>query len=54
MMKNISPIYLYFISLVAFVVANVLREKNDFAYGAFLGIGVVVFLFAIYKKFGSN
>ena len=53
-MKKISPIYLYFISLVSFVLANILREKNDFAYGAFLGIGLVTLLFALYKKFGTK
>lgn len=53
-MKNLSPIYLYFISLISFVLANVLREKVSFAYGFFLGFGVVTFLLAIYKKFGSK
>lgn len=49
-MKNISPIYLYFISLVCFVLANLVRDKIDFAYGFFLGAGVVVFLLGVYKK----
>jgi hypothetical protein len=53
-MKNISPLYLYFISLVCFVLANFVRDKIDFAYGFFLGAGVVVFLFGVYKKISSK
>jgi hypothetical protein len=53
-MKKSSPLYLYLISVVCFVLSNVLRDKVDFAHGAFLGAGVVFFLFAIYKKFTSK
>lgn len=53
-MKNVSPIQLYFISLICFVLANVLRDKFDFAYGAFLGAGVVLFLMGVYKKVSSK
>ena len=53
-MKNTSPIILYFISLVCFVLANVLRDKIDFAYGFFLGAGVVFFLYGVYKKVSSK
>jgi hypothetical protein len=48
-MKNISPLYLYFISLVCFVLANFI-DKIDFAYGFFLGAGVVIFLYGVYKR----
>jgi xanthine/uracil permease len=53
-MKNITPVFLYFISLVCFVLANLVRDKIDFAYGAFLGAGVVFFLYGLYKKFNSK
>ncbi|MFT5251197.1 MAG: hypothetical protein ACI87N_000169 [Flavobacteriales bacterium] len=53
-MKNVSPIYFYFISLICFIAANVVRDKNDFAYGSFLGVGVVLFLAGVYKKISSK
>jgi|TARA_R110002124_G_C8547034_1_gene478893 hypothetical protein len=53
-MKNISPLYLYFISLVCFVLANLVRDKIDFAYGFFLGAGVVIFLYGVYKKINGK
>ena len=53
-MKNLSPIILYFISLICFVLANVLRDKVDFAYGFFLGFGIIIFLFGLYKKIGAK
>ena len=51
-MKNVSPIYLYFMSLICFVLANLVRDKANFGYGFLLGLGVVIFLFGLYKKFG--
>ncbi|OAZ04455.1 hypothetical protein FLB_14530 [Flavobacterium succinicans] len=53
-MKNISPLYLYFVSLICFVLANLVRGKMDFAYGFFLGTGVVLFLIGLYKKISSK
>ena len=53
-MKDISPLQLYFISLICFVIANVVRDKSQFAHGAFLGAGVVLFLFGVYKKVSSK
>jgi hypothetical protein len=52
--KNFSPLQLYFISLICFVLANVLRDKIDFAYGFFLGAGVVIFLYGVYKKINGK
>ncbi|MEC5164680.1 hypothetical protein RCH18_000399 [Flavobacterium sp. PL11] len=49
-MKNLKPLHLYFISIICFVLANLLRDSINFAYGFLLGFGVIVFLFAIYKK----
>lgn len=53
-MSNIKPLYLYFISLVCFILANVLKDKVNFAHGFFLGLGVIVFLYALYVKFNSK
>jgi|TARA_R110000868_G_scaffold361554_1_gene623519 hypothetical protein len=53
-MKNFSPLQLYFISLICFVLANVLRDKSEFAHGAFLGAGVVLFLIGVYQKISSK
>lgn len=53
-MKNLSPLHLYFISLICFVLANLVRNKFDFVYGAFLGAGLVFFMLGIYKKFGAK
>jgi hypothetical protein len=53
-MKNVSPLYLYFVSLICLVLANLMRDKNQFVYGAFLGAGVVIFLIGIYKKFSAK
>jgi hypothetical protein len=53
-MKNLSPLYLYFISMICLVLANFVRGKLDYAYGFFLGAGVVLFLIGIYKKFSAK
>jgi hypothetical protein len=37
-----------------FCFANLFSDKIDFAYGFFLGAGVVVFLFGVYKKISSK
>jgi hypothetical protein len=29
-------------------------DKNDFAYGFFLGAGVVIFLYGVYKKINGK
>ena len=53
-MKNISPLSLYFISIICFVLANLARDKYEFVYGALLGVGITTFLIAIYKKFSTK
>ncbi len=53
-MKQIKPIYLYVVSLLSFVLANVLREKNGYLYGVLLGLGLVLFLFGVLNKFRNN
>ncbi|HTG65539.1 MAG TPA: hypothetical protein VL859_04110 [Flavobacterium sp.] len=41
-MKNIAPIYLYMISVVCFVVANIVREQFLTLYYILLVLGVLL------------
>lgn len=50
-MKNISPITLYFLSLVSLVTANMVRETTTTAYLFLLILGVVFLILGVYKKF---
>ena len=42
-LKNTPSIYLYLISIVCFVMANLVRDKYDFAYGFLLVFGLGLF-----------
>ncbi|KQB44432.1 hypothetical protein RCH33_2860 [Flavobacterium daejeonense] len=42
-MKNIAPIYLYMISVVCFVAANLIREQYRTLYYALLIAGILLF-----------
>lgn len=53
-MKSITPLYLYFLSLICLVTANIVREGNHILYLVLLVLGVVVFVLGIYKKFKSK
>jgi len=53
-LKNIQPIYLYLISILAFVLANIIREKNPFLYGISLAIGLIFFLFGLYSRIAKK
>lgn len=48
--KNLSSIYLYLISVVCFVLANVIRDKNIIIYYVLLVVGVVFFVLGLTKK----
>ncbi|KDN54723.1 hypothetical protein [Flavobacterium seoulense] len=41
-MKNIAPIYLYMISVVCFVIANVVRDQFLELYYVLLIVGVIL------------
>ncbi|HKO76040.1 MAG TPA: hypothetical protein VJU52_02420 [Flavobacterium sp.] len=49
-MKNYNPIYFYFISIIAFVLANVFREKSIPLYYALLVIGVIFFVLGVIRR----
>lgn len=49
-MKNYNPIHFYFVSIIAFVLANVFREKSIPLYYALLLIGVVFFVLGVIKR----
>lgn len=46
-LKNASPIYFYFVSIAAFVLANLIRTTSVSFYYVLLIIGLVFFLFGI-------
>jgi hypothetical protein len=49
-MKNYNPIYFYFISIISFVLANIVREKNTTLYYVLLVIGLFFFLLGLMKR----
>jgi len=49
-MKNYNPIYFYFVSIVAFVLANFIREKYVTFYYVLLIIGVIFFVLGLLKR----
>lgn len=48
--KNTSPIYFYFVSIIAFVLANIIREKNIGVYYVLLLIGLAFFVLGFVKR----
>lgn len=49
-MKNISPIYLYMMSVVCFVIANLVRDKIILLYYILLMLGVILFVIGVKKR----
>jgi hypothetical protein len=49
-MKNFNPIYCYFVSIIAFVLANVFRDKSVPLYYVLMMIGVVFFILGVTKR----
>jgi len=47
--KNIKPIYLYFVSVVALVLSNFFRDGNQLVYVFLLTIGTLLFIFGFMK-----
>ena len=48
--KNIPTIFLYLLSVISFVLSNIVRDKNDFLYGFLLTIGAGFFIFGFLKS----
>ncbi len=49
-LKNSSPIYFYFVSIISFVLANLIREKSIGFYYFLLGIGLLFFVLGFIKR----
>ena len=52
--KNISPIYLYMISVVCFVIANVIRDQYINLYYILLIIGIIFFVLGFKNRISNN
>jgi hypothetical protein len=48
--QKIKPIYFYFISIVAFVLANLVGNKNAILYYPLLIVGLVFFLLGLMRR----
>ena len=53
-MKNISALTFYFASVLSFVLANVLKDKNLSVYYVLLVLGIVLFFLGVLKRIRSN
>jgi MFS superfamily sulfate permease-like transporter len=53
-LKNISPMYLYLVSIISFVLANVTREINVTLYYALLLLGLVFFVLGLLRRMQSK
>jgi hypothetical protein len=52
--KKIPPIYLYLISILSFVISNLIREKSPLFYGTFLAGGLIFFLLGLYNRISKK
>ena len=48
--KNLSAIYLYLISVVCFVIANVIRDYNIILYYILIVLGIGLFVIGFTKR----
>jgi VIT1/CCC1 family predicted Fe2+/Mn2+ transporter len=48
--KNIPTIYLYLLSVISFVLSNVVRDKNMVLYYILLVLGAALFIFGFLKS----
>ena len=48
--KNIPTIYLYLLSILCFVLSNVVRDKNMVLYYILLILGTALFIFGFLKS----
>jgi hypothetical protein len=49
-LKNASPIYFYFVSIAAFVLANIIRTTSVGFYYALLIVGLVFFFLGLMRR----
>lgn len=53
-MKNISALTFYFASVISFVLANVLKDKNLSVYYVLLVAGIILFFLGVLKRIKTN
>jgi hypothetical protein len=53
-LKNTPPMYLYLVSIISFILANLVRDKSLGFYYFLLIIGLVFFVFGIMKRLKSK
>jgi VIT1/CCC1 family predicted Fe2+/Mn2+ transporter len=51
---KLSPMAFYFISVIAFVLANVIREQNLTIYYIAVVVGLVFFFLGLYKRVSTK
>ena len=51
---KLSPMAFYFISVISFVLANVIREQSVTVYYLSLVIGLVFFFLGLYKRVNTK
>jgi hypothetical protein len=49
-LKNASPIYFYFVSIAAFVLANMIRTTSVGVYYALLIVGLIFFFLGLMRR----
>lgn len=52
--KNIAPIYLYMISVVCFVIANIIRDQYINLYYILLIIGIIFFVLGFKNRISKK
>lgn len=49
-LKNVPPLYLYFASIVSFIVANLIRDINSNLYYFLILMGLIFFVVGFMKR----
>ena len=52
--KNMPALYFYLVSIVSFVVANIIRDENTAIYYILLFLGLACFFFGIMRRVKSK
>ena len=53
-LKNTPPMYLYLVSIISFILANLVRDKNLGFYYFLLIVGLVFFVLGFMKRLKSK
>lgn len=52
--KNIAPIYLYMVSVICFVIANIIRDQYINLYYILLIIGIIFFVLGFKNRISNK